>query len=118
MAPTHSRTPSLPCIPDVDFDFDEKCQLLPELDMLSLTGCDDAATLDEESHSQISRSRSTRTAQFELQPHRIPIRFPSSSSSSSTYGTLPLSTRCTDLTFQTQLYVPPRLHPPSLLPQN
>ncbi|KAK4131253.1 hypothetical protein BT67DRAFT_436401 [Trichocladium antarcticum] len=116
MAPTHSRAPSLPSIPDVDFDFDEKSQLLPELDdMLSLAGCDDTATLDEENNSQISRSRSTHAVPFDLQPRRIPVRFPSSSSSSTTSTTssttysaaLPFAARCTDLACQSQAFQVP-----------
>lgn len=124
MAPTHNRAPSLPCIPDVDFDFDEKSQLLPELDdMLSLAGCDDTATLDEENNSQISRSRSTHAVPFDLQPRRIPVRFPSSSSStasSTTYSAaLPFAARGTDLACQSQaLYVPvPLRRKPTSTPQ-
>lgn len=111
MAPT-SRPPSLPSIPDIALDLDEKTHLLPDVDeALSSTG-DSSTTLDEEDDFRPSRSHSTHTQHsFHRQRPLFPTRFPSiASTTHTTYtnATRPLTPRQFDLTCQVQpLYVSP-----------
>ncbi|KAK4237024.1 hypothetical protein C8A03DRAFT_35063 [Achaetomium macrosporum] len=110
MAPPASRPPSLPCIPDIALDMDEKTPFLPELDeILSSTG--ESATLDEDDDFRPSRSHSTHT-QHSAAHRRIhfPTRLPSSSSNITyTYNPLPLTPRRPDhVAYQVQpLQLPP-----------
>ncbi|KAK3293194.1 uncharacterized protein B0H64DRAFT_465280 [Chaetomium fimeti] len=109
MAPT-SRPPSLPSIPDIALDLDEKAQLLPELEEVLSSGGETCTTLDEEDDFRPSRSHSTRTQNSFHRRIVLPSRFPSISSSHAptTLTTLPLTPRRHDPTCQVQpLQLPP-----------
>jgi hypothetical protein len=109
MAPS-SRPPSLPSIPDIALDLDEKTHLLPEFDeVLSSTG-ESSTTLDDDDDFRPSRSHSTHTQHsYHRQRPPFPTRFPSiASTTHTTYTntTRPLTPRQFDLTCQVQpLYV-------------
>ncbi|KAK4152315.1 hypothetical protein C8A00DRAFT_35010 [Chaetomidium leptoderma] len=111
MAP-NSRAPSLPSIPDIALDLDEKMYLLPELDeTLSSTGESSSTALDDDYDFRPTRSHSTHT-QHSFHHRRIvlPVRFPSISSNNThaTYTTLPPTPHRQDLVSQTQpLQLPP-----------
>lgn len=118
MAPS-SRPPSLPSIPDIALDLDEKTQLLPELEEVLSSGAETSTTLDDEYDFRPSRSHSTRTQNSFHRRIVLPSRFPSISSSHAptTLTTLPLSPRHHDVTCQVQpLYAPPFPQHPFNLP--
>ncbi|KAH6847845.1 hypothetical protein B0I37DRAFT_415556 [Chaetomium sp. MPI-CAGE-AT-0009] len=109
MAPSN-RPPSLPSIPDIALDLDEKAQLLPELEEVLSSGGETSTTLDEDDEFRPSRSHSTRTQNSFHRRIVLPSRFPSISSSHAptTLTTLPLSPRRHDVTCQVQpLQLPP-----------
>ncbi|KAH6623057.1 hypothetical protein F5144DRAFT_351316 [Chaetomium tenue] len=109
MAPS-SRPPSLPSIPDIALDLNEKAQLLPELEEVLSSGAETSTTLDEDYDFRPSRSHSTRTQNSFHRRIVLPSRFPSISSSHAptTLTTLPLSPRHHDVTCQVQpLQLPP-----------
>ncbi|KAL2133209.1 hypothetical protein VTI74DRAFT_2754 [Chaetomium olivicolor] len=103
MAPPTSRPPSLPCIPDIDLDLDEKAHLLPELeDFLSAAG-ESSTTLDEEDNFLPSRSQTILSRHSSCNAHHrrrlLPSRLPSISST--TFNVLPPpSPRRVDLAYQ------------------
>ncbi|KAK3305887.1 uncharacterized protein B0T15DRAFT_556404, partial [Chaetomium strumarium] len=95
-----SRPPSLPCIPDIALDIDEKTPFLPELDeILSSTGA--SSTLDEDDDFRPSRSHSTHTQHSAVHRriHFHPTRLPSVSSNI-TYNPLPQPLKKNKLTRQ------------------
>ncbi|KAK4033656.1 hypothetical protein C8A01DRAFT_39889 [Parachaetomium inaequale] len=111
MAP-NSRPPSLPSIPDISLDLDEKTHLLPELEEALSSAGETSTTFDDDNDFRPSRSHSTHTQNsFHHRRIVLPSRFPSTSSSApTTYTTttLPLSPRRYDLTYQVQpLQLPP-----------
>ncbi|KAK4249278.1 hypothetical protein C7999DRAFT_30333 [Corynascus novoguineensis] len=109
MAP-NSRPPSLPVIPDIALDLDEKTRLLPELEEVFSSTGETCTTFEEDDEYRPTRSHSINT-QNSYQHRRIvfPSRIPSTSSSApTTYTTLPLSPRHYDITCQVQpLQLPP-----------
>ncbi|KAH6616078.1 hypothetical protein B0J18DRAFT_295553 [Chaetomium sp. MPI-SDFR-AT-0129] len=132
--PANNRPPSLPSIPDIGLDLDDKNTLLPELEQaLSATGASSSSstTFEEDDDATVfrpSRSHSTRTVvnhgsnssnnnnPFHAPQRRIvlPSRFPSTSSShyapttATTVTSVPLSPRRYDVTCQVQpLQLPP-----------
>ncbi|KAK4140998.1 uncharacterized protein C8A04DRAFT_14433 [Dichotomopilus funicola] len=130
--PANNRPPSLPSIPDIGLDLDDKNTLLPELEQaLSATGASSSSstTFEEDDDATVfrpSRSHSTRTVvnhggnsannsannnnPFHAPQRRIvlPSRFPSTSSShyapttATTVTSVPLSPRRYDVTCQVQ----------------